>query len=270
VSASRVGPVSLDARVAAPRHGMPDSHSGEVGVEVAAATRRPVRSAAVLGVCLALVVAAVAWSASSSAPRHSAISTKGPLVGLSESGADQSATRPGLPLFLGGNVGIANRDRHPVTVVSATAWGADHLRLTEAAYVVSASTRGVGGFVGQTGQRTVIAAGMAGEAQDWAGTRPLIGARIEPCCRRSISLGLAFMPDLSAGVGRAGGVVITYRTSRGKLYRTFIAAEIGFCVQSSESSQCELESKLEDRQSWSFSVGDIPSSELDQPDSWHG
>jgi len=244
--------------------------SSEPSGDKSTRSRRSPRWAALLGVCVAIAVGVLIWSLHSPSPKLRAIPTDGPLVGLSPSGGGQSSTRPGLPLFLGGNVGIANRDRYPVTVLSATAWGGDHPTLTEAAYVVSAPRRGVGGFVGQTGQRTVKEAGMAGEPQYWGGTRPLIGALIEPCCTHGISLGLAFMPDLSAGVGRAGGVVITYRTSRGKVYRIFIAAEIGFCVQSSDSRQCEQESNAEDRQSAVYSVGDAPYSELLQPHSWHG
>jgi len=205
--------------------------------------------------------------------RPSAIPTDGPLVARSESGGGQDQTHSTLPIFVGGTTGIANLDRHPVTVVSATTWAGDHLSIHEVAYLALArgAEHHIGGFVGQTGQLTVRSAGLArqGEPQ-WAGTRPLIGAHIQPCCRLSYLLGLAYTPDLRAPIGRAAGVILTYRTSTGRLYRAFVTGECGFCTGRTTDSLCQHESDLEDQQTRMAAAHDAADATLFAAGSWHG
>ncbi len=164
---------------------------------------------------------------------------------------------------------IANRDRRPVRIVSVSVWGGDHLTLTESGVITMAHGAHTGGFVGQVGQTTLAAAGMASHQSEWATTTPMVGATIPPCCGHNYFVGLGFTPDLSFPTGRAAGIVVTYRTSTGHLSMTRIAAEVGFCRASAGSALCKSESKLEDRQ-FNANLIDAPNAtELDHSGGWH-
>ena len=229
------------------------------------------------GLLVAAAVVAVSTSvgvlAIHRAPHRTGIPTDGPLVARSESWGGQDRTHTTLPIFLGGTTGIANLDHHPVTVVSATTWAGDHLSIHEVAYLAlpRGGERHLGGFVGQTGQLTVRASGLMrpGEPQ-WAGTRSLIGARIQPCCRQSYLLGLAYTPDLRAPIGRAAGVILTYRISTGRLYRAYVTGECGFCTGDIKDPQCLHEADLEDDQNTAASAHDAPGARMHAAGSWHG
>ena len=82
--------------------------------------------------------------------------------------------------------------------------------------------------------------------------------------------GPRFAPDLSSPVGRTFGVEITYRTSTGRLYHTFVAMELGFCNGVSTSDRCQSEDKLQTDQFMSNLHKAVSPDQLYRSGWWHG
>ena len=217
-----------------------------------------------------LLLATASGCAFGGPSRPAAIPTDGPLVGLSVTSGFQSGVHTTLPLFLGDNVEISDLDRRPVTVTAVAAWDGDHLRLTDAGFIMLPPGKNVNGFGGQGVRSTVAAQGVVVASPAWAGTRSLVGARIQPCCRLIYHVGLAFTPDLHGSLGRTRGIVLTYRTAAGRVYRTFVAAEMGFCTGPMDSRPCQVEGDAESDQFDRAVAHAITYQHLRAAGSWHG
>ncbi len=222
--------------------------------------------AAVIGaVALALVGLRVARPPTPQPP----LPTDGPLVGLSVTSGGQDVPHPG-PIFSAGMAMVADLDRHPVRIVSAAAWDGAHLVLSEAYYATGRTENDAQSFLGGVPDPTFKAAATHDHLSKWIDAAPLVGAQIQPCCSTVYFLGLGFTPQLPAPAGRTLGVTITYQTSTGLLYRSFVAIEMGYCAGTPTTPACQAEAHLEGQQIHRTSQGAPADDALHRPGSWHG
>jgi len=205
----------------------------------------------------------------SSPAREAKVTSGGPLIGEAYTQLFQPGATGASPLLFAAALLMSDGDRRPVTILSVGTYGDDHLRLTEAVYAALAQGHGSASFRGQTGAQSVEAQGAVSQPGKWDHTRPLAGARIDPCCKRAYYVGLAYRPDVSSVVGHTSGLIVTYRVSTGRVYRVAVPVVVSFCTQAAGTPACDRESARAQRE---FTAGYHVSAvlQLFQAGWWHG
>jgi len=158
----------------------------------------------------------------------------------------------------------------PLVIDGVSEWEPDHLHLAEAYY--ARFTRWPGGTGGWFKQYdSVRQFDNAGPNRPWTYMQPLLGATIGPNRGAGYYLALGFQATGAAPTGEIRGIILTYHTLGGKVYRLRVPTQVSFCSGEENAASCiALHRQMRARDVLDDHLHDPSERELNEAGTWNG